>query len=224
MQAAPPARAYHSQLRDAQAHQTRRRVLAAATRVFLDGGYGGATLRAVADEAGVSLAMIELLFGSKANLLKAAIDVAIAGDDEPVAMLDRAWAASAQAATTAAEFLNVMAVAVANSQSRSAGLVLAVFEGAARDPKLAQLRMQMIAQRTVMATWIVERLARLAPLRIDCRQQEAIDTVWLLMDPAVFERLTRHRQWSLDQYSTWLARSAARLLLKNGDKETKEAT
>jgi len=172
----------------------------------------------------VSLATIELLFGTKANLLKAAIDVAIAGDDEPVAMLDRAWALSAQAATTAAEFLDLMAAAVASSQARSAGLVLAVFEGAARDAELAQLRMQMSAQRTVMATWIVERLTGLAPLRADCLRQELVDTVWLLMDPAVFDRLARQRHWSLDQYTTWLARSAARLLLKDADNGTKEKT
>jgi hypothetical protein len=39
----------------------------------------------------VSVPTVELLFGNKARLLKAAIDVAIAGDDDAVPVLDRSW-------------------------------------------------------------------------------------------------------------------------------------
>ena len=91
-------RAYRSPRRDAQARLTRRRVLEAATASFLARGYAGTTMRAVAGGAGVSVATVELLFGTKVALLQAAIDVAIAGDDEPVAVLDRAWADAARRA------------------------------------------------------------------------------------------------------------------------------
>jgi hypothetical protein len=36
--------------------------------------------------------------------------------------------------------------------------------------------------------------------------------MWILMDPAVFDRLTRHRQWSQEQYQRWFAGSVHRLL------------
>src|SRR5260221_1766873 len=114
-------RRYRSSLRDAQARRTRQRVLDAATAVFLDRGYGGATIRAVAAEAKVSVPTVEALFGTKARLLKAAIDVAIAGDDEPVAVLDRAWAADARQAWTAEVFLSRLAGVVAAARARSAG-------------------------------------------------------------------------------------------------------
>src|SRR5260221_7840909 len=123
-------RRYRSSLRDAQARRTRRRVLDAATAVFLDRGYGGATIRAIADGAKVSVPTVEALFGTKARLLKAAIDVAIAGDDEPVAVLDRGWAADARQAGTAEEFLSVVAGVVAAAQARSAGVGPAVVGGA----------------------------------------------------------------------------------------------
>src|SRR5258708_36772001 len=100
-------RRYRSSLRDAQARRTRQRVLDAATAVFLDRGYGGATIRAIAAEAKVSVPTVEALFGTKARVLKAAIDVAIAGDDEPVAVLVRSWAADHRQAETAQEFLCV---------------------------------------------------------------------------------------------------------------------
>src|SRR5260221_11599483 len=86
-------RRYRSSLRDAQARRTRQRVLDAATAVFLDRGYGGATIRAIADGAKVSVPTVEALFGTKARLLKAAIDVGIAADGEPGAGLERDWGA-----------------------------------------------------------------------------------------------------------------------------------
>ena len=75
-----------------RARRTRRRIVDAATALFLERGYAGATMRAIAAAAGVAVPTVELGFGTKATLLKAAIDVAIAGDDEPVPVLDRAWA------------------------------------------------------------------------------------------------------------------------------------
>src|ERR1700748_651979 len=90
-------RRYQSPGRAEQARRTRARICAAATAQFLAAGYAGTTIRAVAAAAGVSVPTVEAAFGTKARLLKAAIDVATAGDDEPVAMLDRAWARRAEA-------------------------------------------------------------------------------------------------------------------------------
>jgi AcrR family transcriptional regulator len=206
-------RPYRSSTRDAQARRTRRRVLAAAAAAFLDRGYGGTTIRAVAAAAGVSVPTVEALFSTKARLLKAAIDVAIAGDDEPVAVLDRPWAHAAGEEESVTGFLSAVARVVAAAQERSSGLVLAVFEGSARDADLEALAAQMVAQREATAAWIVQNVTRLAPLRPGCSRDEAVDTGWLLMDPAVFVRLTRQRGWSVHRYRTWIAAALARLLV-----------
>src|SRR4029078_4325410 len=104
-------------------------------------------MRAIAATAGVALPTVELGFGTKATLLKAAIDVAIAGDDEPVPVLDRGWADTARGATSPAELLTVAAEVIAAAQSRSAGLVLAVFEGGRTAPDLAALARALTADR-----------------------------------------------------------------------------
>lgn len=207
------SRAYRSSRREAQARRTRRRVLDAATEVFLERGFAGATMPMIATRAGVSLPMVELLFGTKGRLLKAAIDVAIVGDDEPVAVLDRSWAEAAVQAPTAQEFLGGVAGVLGSAQERSAGLVLAAFEAASTDGELAELAGQLTAQRATTAGWIVDQLARKAPLRAGCAREEAVDTVWILMDPAVFDRLTRQRHWTLQRYQRWFASSVDRLLL-----------
>jgi len=206
-------RSYRSSKREEQARLTGRRVLDAATAVFLDSGFAGATMRAVAVRAGVSVATVELLFGTKARLLKAAIDVAIAGDDEPVPVLDRSWAATAVAAPTAPEFLAVVAGVLGSAQRRSAGLVLALFEAASTSAESAELAERMAAQRATTAAWIVDQVTRKAPLGAGRTTEEAVDTVWILMDPAVFERLVRRRRWTVEQYQRWFAESVGRLLI-----------
>jgi AcrR family transcriptional regulator len=208
----PARRSYRSSRREAQARLTRSRVLQAATAVFVECGWSGATVAAVAARAGVSVPTVEALFGTKARLLKAAIDLAIAGDDEPVPMLERPWAAAARRAASAPEFLSTVTEVLAVAQARSAGLVLAVFDGAARDPGLAETAAQMLAQRAAMAAWLVDELQRRAPLRPDGSRDEAVDTVWVLMDPAVFDRLMRRPGWTPRQYGRWFATSVLRLL------------
>src|SRR5260370_40692671 len=92
-----PPRRCRSPPRAQQARRPRERILAAATTEFLAAGYAPTTMRAVAAAAGVSLPTVELAFGNKAQLLKAAIDVPIAGDDEPDPVLQRDWAPRRQA-------------------------------------------------------------------------------------------------------------------------------
>ncbi|MGZ4331269.1 MAG: TetR/AcrR family transcriptional regulator [Solirubrobacteraceae bacterium] len=54
--------------------ETREAIRAAARRLFAERGFEGASMRAIAAEAGVDAALITHFFGSKANLLGAAID------------------------------------------------------------------------------------------------------------------------------------------------------
>jgi AcrR family transcriptional regulator len=195
-------------------------------------------MRSIATGAGVSVPTVESLFGTKARVLKAAIDVAIAGDDEPVAVLEREWATAAAKATDAGKFLHLVAEVLTAAQERSAGLVLAVLESwqASRPPpasppaspptspptsppasspdgELAALAGQLVRQREATATWITDRVMALGELRSDMSPPDAVDTIWLLMDPAVFVRLTRHRGWSPERYRDWIARSIRHLLL-----------
>lgn len=207
------ARPYTSPRRAEQARRTRQRLVAAATATFLARGYAGTTMRAIAAAAGVSVPTVEQQFGTKVRLLKAAIDIAIGGDDDDVPVLDRVWADEGRAAGDVDEFLAIVADVIAPAQSRSAGLVLAVFEGAVTDPELAELSAAMISQRAVTAGWIVDQLAGKAPLRGELDRDDAVDTLWILMDPAVFDRLVRQRGWSVQRYQRWFARSARDLLV-----------
>jgi AcrR family transcriptional regulator len=205
------ARAYRSPQRAAQTHRTRERILDAAVTEFLSRGYALTTVRAVASSAEVSVPTVERLFGTKARLLKAAIDIAIAGDHAPVPVLERGWTVEATAPASVEAFLAVAVDVIAVAQARSAGLVLAAFEAGPSDADLHDVATQLVEQRVVTAGWLVDRLAEIAPLRRE--RDDAVDTLWLLMDPAVYDRLTRQRNWSAERYRRWLIDSVTRLLL-----------
>jgi TetR/AcrR family transcriptional regulator of autoinduction and epiphytic fitness len=205
-------RPYQSARRQQQARQTRARICAAAARQFLAAGYAGTTIKAVAASAGVSVPTVETAFGTKARLLKAAIDVATAGDDRPVAMLGRPWAARAGAAPDPEGFVAEFAAALAASAERAAGLILAALDAAPLDDEIGALAVQLAAQREVMAAWLVDGLQGRAALRDGLDHAEAVDTVWLLMDPAVYTRLTRTRGWTPARFQAWFAGAVLRLL------------
>lgn len=211
-----PARRYRSPRRERQARRTRARIVAAAAGRFLEHGYAGATMRAVASDAGVALPTVELAFGTKARLLKAAIDTAIAGDDEPVPMLGRGWAVDAEALSDPAAFVAAFSRVLVDSAARAAGVTLAALEAARADRDIAAIAEQLMAQREVMAGWVVDGLLRRSPLRAGVDRAGAVDTVWALMDPALFRRLTGDRGWSHDRFLRWFADSLLRLLPEGG--------
>src|SRR5260370_8659942 len=83
-------RPYPSTLRQAQASQTRARILDTAQRLSTQRGYAATTMEVIASEAGGATDTVYAAFGTKAGLLHKLLDVRVGGDDRPVALLDRA--------------------------------------------------------------------------------------------------------------------------------------
>src|SRR5687768_7019146 len=57
--------------------------------MFLERGYGATTIESISDRADVPVATVYRLFSSKHGILKALLDVSIAGDDEAVPLSAR---------------------------------------------------------------------------------------------------------------------------------------
>jgi AcrR family transcriptional regulator len=206
-------RVYRSTIRERRARETRERILAAAGAEFVRAGYTGTTVRAIANVAAVSVPTVELVFGTKSQLLQAAISFAIRGDADAVPMLQREWAAKAQAAQSVAEFLTITARVLVESAQRSAGLVVAAFEAALMDDSMRALVHRLRNQRAETAAWIVDGVIRRSPKRVEITRKQAIDTVWLLMDPHAFCALTQDRGWTPQQFERWFTDSVSRLLV-----------
>ena len=73
----------------ARTRLARTAVVDAARSLFVERGYGGTTVEAISDRADVPPATVYRLFTSKLGILKALLDVSIAGDDAAVPVPDR---------------------------------------------------------------------------------------------------------------------------------------
>lgn len=198
-------RRYDSPQRADQARRTRARMVAAATEIFVRDGYHAATLRAIATAAEVSVASIELAFGTKAALLSAAVDVAIAGDDEPLPILERPETQAALSAPNLHVFASSVARLVRTISERTAPILVVVSQAATTDPAIAAVRERLDEQRRVSAGWIVTGMLERAAPRAGLRRKRLIDATWLLMDPYVYRRLTVDRSWSPVVFERWFA-------------------
>jgi AcrR family transcriptional regulator len=206
-------RTYRSPLRAAQAGQTRRTIIAAATRLFVDAGYGATSIDAIAEAAGVSRATVFTAVGGKAALLKTAYDVALVGDDEPVALPDRADALAIRAEPDPRRYLERYAALVTGLGGRVAPIYEAVRGAASADPEVRPVWDKIQQERRIGAAHVVADTAAKGPLRCGIDEEGAADIVWVLNDPGLYHLLVNRRDWSRERFAAWLAASLQHELL-----------
>jgi AcrR family transcriptional regulator len=198
-------RPYRSQRRQQQAADTRNVVLDAALLMFSDRGWAGTSMRDVARAAGVAVETVYSGFGSKSDLLMAAIDVGVVGDEESKALAEREEFQALGRGRPPAR-ARAAASLVLDVHRRNAGLVLALREaalsddGAARRWNEGQRRRHEDVQRA--ATLVAGR----TPTAAEC------DGLWAITDVEVYRMLTDLRGWTPEQYEDWLADVIERLL------------
>jgi AcrR family transcriptional regulator len=206
-------RTYDSPLRRAQAAATRRKVIDAATRLFVEKGFVATSIDDIARAAEVSRATVFTSVGGKATLLKTAYDVALVGDDEPVPMPQRPWARGVRAATTAEGMLDAYADLALVLAGRVGGITDAIRGAAAADPEVLQVWRKIQDERRVGAGNIVRFAIERGGIREGLDPEAAADVVWLINDPSLYVRLVTERGWQPAAYRDWVAATLKRQLL-----------
>jgi len=165
--------------------------------LFTERGWSATTLAAVEAEAGTAVETVHAGFGSKAGLLTAAIDAAIAGDVEPVALAQRPQYAQLGVGTRD-DRMRVAAHIIALAHDRSVPLLRALQEAGASDAAaLERWEKYEADRRTEIVTGLGLVLGPRAPDRL-------ADSVWAITCPEVFAKLVLNRGWSIVRYERWL--------------------
>jgi AcrR family transcriptional regulator len=186
-----------------QAEQTRERILAAAGELFVEYGYGATNLQEVADRAGVAVQTIYFVFGNKRKLLKELVDVTIAGDDEPVATMDRPWFRDALATETAEAHLRAHVHGTRAILERTAPITKVVATAVAMDPEVAALWQYDEDPRYVVHGAAAKSLIAKPGAREDVSPERATDVLFGLLSPELYLLFARDRGWSPDQWEQW---------------------
>jgi AcrR family transcriptional regulator len=209
-----PARRYVSEVRDEGARRTRQAVVTAARDLFLARGYAATTIDAIAAAAHVSRRTVFNAVGGKVALLRLALEWAIAGDDEPIALADRPAIKAIQAERDPRTVLTLWVGMVADIATRLAPVGAVLYVAADGDAEAAELLAEEAQIRMSGATAFAGYLASLGGLAGGVSVQRAADTCWAVMDGHLYDLLVSQRGWTTAAYTQWLFDSLAATLLK----------
>jgi AcrR family transcriptional regulator len=205
-------RPYRSPARTEAARQTRRQVLTAARRLFGEQGYPRTTLAEIAAVAGVSVETVYKTFRNKRGLLKELADFTIGGDDESVAMLERADPMVLRDEPDQLRQIAMFAAGMTAQMERVRPFDDIMRSAAAVDPEVAALRDDLqLRQRRAAMTTIAGWLGARGPLRDGVEGAAAV--LWTLTSPEVNHMLRVDWGWTTEQYETWLRTTLAAGLL-----------
>jgi AcrR family transcriptional regulator len=185
----------------------------AALRLFREQGYAATPMQAIADEAGVAVQTLYFTFGTKRALLSEILDIAIAGDEEPVATLDRPHVQALLDDPDPVAQLRGQARVTRTVYERLAPALEVVRGAATADPDLAALWERSIQQRATVMERFIAALAAKTALRDGMDQTTAVDIALALQSPELIMFLTGQRGWSPEKYEQWLANALISELL-----------
>lgn len=194
-----------SKVRRESADATRRRIVEAAQRLFVERGYASTSIQQVADSASVAVQTIYWAFGNKAAL---------------VSGIREAWLARAHTAECLQSVLAIQdphrrlaaAAAFMRHQWETGADAITVQQDAMRaDAQIRASVEAVLENRARVLAPIVEALAD--QVRADLEPKEAVDIFIALLGFELYREL-RSRGWSADQYEAWLARTLQESILE----------
>ena len=209
----PMKRPYHAPQRAAAAARTREAVAAAAKDAFERLGWSGATMRSIADQAGVSVKTVEALYRTKAELLKEVVDYTIAGDLLPIPVLARDSVTAMEAAPDAPAMVGLHARHTRAISERAAPIFWVVEQAAPAHQDVARLWAQMCDNRRTGARWAATTLLTKPGLPPHLSQDYAEEVFWIAIDPGTYRSLTLGRGLSPAGFETWIRNFYVKMLL-----------
>jgi AcrR family transcriptional regulator len=184
-------------------------IVAAAKALFLEQGYTGTTIEAIAGRAGVAVSTVYAVFGSKRGILRAIRNAWHDGSR----IRDVTYGDPGEAGPE--ERLERLAQAT-RRQWESGAEVISIYNGAAAaDPEAAdELSEALKGRRKSMENFASSLEAHLRP-GLDAARAAAI--LQALCLPDVFNELVRQSGWPADAYQAWLSQALKRELLEEAD-------
>jgi len=204
-------RTYSSTVRDEQARRTRTRIVEAADALFQEKGYTGATMKDIAERAGVARDTVHAVFGTKAALIPALVDLRLVPDGSVANVAGSPEGLAVKDETDPERQLELFADFI----TRLNVVLRPVFEvmrgAAASEPAVAEtlavLEQNRMRNMRLYTSWFAAR----GPLRMS--QEDAAETVFAIVSPDVGRLLCDERGWSRKRHAAWVADTLQRALL-----------
>lgn len=210
-------RPYDGTRRREQAARTRARIVEVAARLFVEHGYAGTTIPAIATGAQVAVETVYRASSGKAGLLADAVRAAVAGGAERATLpvTERPAIRRINEEPDPVRQLQLYAATQPGIWSR-VGPLLRVLDAAANsDASLVQLRDRIAAERRQgLREGFGLMLEQRGVLRDDVSAERAGDIVYAVCGQANYLALVGDCGWTDDEYESWLAETLVAALLR----------
>lgn len=195
---------------------TRQKILEAAERVFVESGFHGATIAAIAARAGVATQTVYFVFHTKAELISAAIDSLVLGDD-PTIPQDTEWWRAMSEAPDSANALEIFVRGAAPLFQRASTLSEVLRGAALTDDELRKTHEHHERLREAGFREVIEVVAAKGSLREDLTVDTATDVLLVTLSDASYVQFTTERGWTHEQVVDAYCVALPRLLLATPD-------
>jgi len=209
----PIKRKYDSSRRQAQARSTKMQIAEVARNLFFERGYEGATIEAIAEDAGVAKETVYSIFRNKQSILAFLLDVSVGGDDLPLPIIQRPGPQAILVDTDQRRQISKFAQEAGEILSRAAALFAIMSSAADTEPEISIRIQELHKLRLKNMTSVVHHIAGNGPLQAGLDEKRAGETVWALTSPELFNLLKTELGWSREKYAEWLADILIRVLL-----------
>lgn len=206
-------RKYSSAVRDEQAARTRTRILDAASDLFLERGYARTTITDIAERAGVARDTVYAVFGSKARVLTALIDLRLVPDGSVASARERPEALAVRDEIDQRKQIELFASFIAGISTQLRPVFEILRTASAVEPDMANVFQEMDRYRMMNMQTYAKWIAARGPLRVSTRR--AGEIIWTLASPDVGRMLCDELGWTQTQHARWLSDTLARTLLQD---------
>jgi AcrR family transcriptional regulator len=207
-------RRYSSAVRDEQAARTRAAILDAASDLFLERGYARTTMQDIAELAGVARDTVHAVFGSKARVLTALIDVRLVPDGSVANVTQRPDAQAVKDEVDQRRQIELFATFITAISTELRPVFEILRTASAVEPEMGRVFEEMdrfrMQNMQTYAKWIAAR----GPLRVTTKR--AGEIIWTLASPDVARMLCDELGWTQAQHARWLSDTLTRTLLPDG--------
>jgi AcrR family transcriptional regulator len=204
-------RIYHSETRQAQALQTRRRILEVARRLFQAEGFETVTIEQLAQAAEVSGPTIYGLFQSKRGVLRALMDDALPSDQFEGLVKKAMHEKSAEA------HLGISAK-IARHMYDAERAQMAIFQGASiLAPEFKELEIERELRRYKRQEESIKMMDAQKSLAKGLKASKARDILWAFTGRDIYRMLVVEKGWTSEEYETWLGQLLVKTLMGQGE-------
>lgn len=200
-------RSYQSELREAQAVETRGRILASSKRLFQKKGFESVTVDKLAEAAEVSPSMIYTLFRSKRGILQALIDEALPSKKR-LALVDEVMREKS------AKKRLVLAAKISRQLYDAEKSFMDILRGAPLlSPGLKKLEKEREERRYKRQEESFQMMIQEKVLKDELSHKQARDILWAFTGRDLYRMLVIERGWSSQTYEDWLAEQLINTLI-----------